>query len=845
MDLFKLFGTIAVDGSEANRELDKTARKGEDTAGVMSKAFSSIGRGALAVGKAVGVGLTAAGTAVGGLVAKSTQAYAEYEQLVGGVDTLFKESSAKVQAYAEQAYVTAGLSANEYMNTVTSFSASLLQSLGGDTEKAADKADVAIRDMSDNANKMGTSMESIQNAYQGFAKQNYTMLDNLKLGYGGTKEEMQRLLADAEKLSGKKFDISSYADVVDAIHVIQTEMGITGTTAEEAAGTITGSMASVKGAWTNLVTAMASDDLPLDEYIDKFVESAATMAENMLPRIQKALGGVVKLVDQLAPVVIGKIPELISQLLPSVVGAATNLVTVIVSILPDLVQALVDMAPALIDGFVQIITALVDALPDLVEPIVAALPTLIPALVDGLMAIFVSIAESGAEILQPIVDYLPEIITTLIDALINNLPIFVRAMGTFTAALAKALPEIISAIIDELPDLIMMIIDAVWDILPVLLTEDFKAFGNLIGGLLDIVWSAIKAVVKIFINGLKKDIELYARIGEWFKDIFGKAGEKIKEVFAPVLEFFRGVWDKIREIFAPVTDFFRVMFENAWIAIQAVWSVVAKFFEVVWQLIRAAFKPVVNWFKNIFSQAWEGIKAVWSSVAGFFSGLWEGIKNIFAPVGSWFKTKFTQAWNGVKTIFSNVKSFFIEKWNQIKEVFSGLGTTISDSISGAVKKGINGVIGGVENIINGFFGMINNAIDLINEIPGVEISELKLVSFTRLAKGGVVDKPTPAVFGEDGAEAVVPLENNTGWINRVAEQLHELTPKNDLGGAYSARMIELQGQGVSEMRNLNGKVDTIIDILARFFPELVQAVLSDKRNGMSKREFARLVKETI
>ena len=197
--------------------------------------------------------------AAAGLVAITKSAianYAEYEQLVGGVDTLFKDSSKKVQEYANNAYKTAGISANEYMETVTSFSASLLQSLGGDTDKAASVADMAITDMSDNANKMGTDIGRIQDTYQGFAKQNYTMLDNLKLGYGGTKTEMERLLKDATAISGVKYDISNLNDVYQAIHVIQGELDITGTTAKEASTTIQGSISSMKSAWTNLITSM-------------------------------------------------------------------------------------------------------------------------------------------------------------------------------------------------------------------------------------------------------------------------------------------------------------------------------------------------------------------------------------------------------------------------------------------------------------------------------------------------------------------------------------------------------------------------------------------------------------
>ena len=267
MELFKILGTVAVDTQEADKALAETTKSAEKTSSGFGTAMSKVGSAAVKVGKTIATGMLAAGAAVAGLVTKSVQSYADYEQLVGGVETLFKDSAEKVQQYAKEAYKTAGMSANEYMETVTGFSASLLQSLGGDTEAAAEKANMALIDMSDNANKMGSDMESIKNAYAGFAKQNYTMLDNLKLGYGGTKKEMERLLEDAQAISGIEYDVSSYADVVDAIHVIQTEMGITGTTAKEASSTISGSISMMKSSWQNLLTAISADDLPFEDYI--------------------------------------------------------------------------------------------------------------------------------------------------------------------------------------------------------------------------------------------------------------------------------------------------------------------------------------------------------------------------------------------------------------------------------------------------------------------------------------------------------------------------------------------------------------------------------------------------
>lgn len=237
--------------------------------------------------------------------------------MVGGVETLFKDSSGTVLKYANNAYKTAGLSANEYMETVTSFSASLLQSLDGDTAKAAEKADLAITDMSDNANKMGTSMESIQTAYQGFAKQNYTMLDNLKLGYSGTKEEMQRLLDDAEKLSGVHYDLSSYSDLVDAIHVVQTEMGITGTTAKEASSTIQGSIGQMKAAWTNFLTGMADPDQDFDALLGNLIDSIVAVVDNIIPRIAATLPRLVSGLMGIVSTLATYLPDILTQLLPA------------------------------------------------------------------------------------------------------------------------------------------------------------------------------------------------------------------------------------------------------------------------------------------------------------------------------------------------------------------------------------------------------------------------------------------------------------------------------------------------------------------------------------------------
>lgn len=386
MNLFDLYCKIALDDSDYKKGLD-SAKKGTKSfaheAGDKISDFAKKAEKALKTAAKIGAAaITAASTGLGLLVKSAVQEYADYEQLVGGVDTLFKDASLKVQEYAANAYKTAGLSANDYMETVTSFSASLLQSLGGDTAEAAEKADRAITDMSDNANKMGTDMTAIQNAYQGFAKQNYTMLDNLKLGYGGTQEEMQRLIDDANALNAAQgkltnYSIDSYADIVDAIHDVQTEMGITGTTAAEASTTIQGSVSSAKAAWHNLMIGIADDNQDFDGLVDDFVSSVETAADNILPRIDQSLEGILKLVQVASEKIIPRVITTISEKAP------------------DLIEAGADIVLALGDG-------IIDNLDSIFAAVEKVATRLIPKISKAFSELVPKIAKSAVSIIKQI-----------------------------------------------------------------------------------------------------------------------------------------------------------------------------------------------------------------------------------------------------------------------------------------------------------------------------------------------------------------------------------------------------------------------------------------------------------
>lgn len=464
-------GLLAEDGSVVIKI------KGDDSP--FQKVLGKIGS---AVNTAVKASAAAVGAASAGVAALGTaciNAYADYEQLAGGVETLFKDSADTIQTYADNAYKTAGLSANEYMETVTSFSASLLQSLDGDTEKAAAAADLAITDMADNANKMGTAMESIQNAYQGFAKQNYTMLDNLKLGYGGTKEEMQRLLADAEKLSGVKYDLSSYADIVEAIHVIQTEMGITGTTAKEASTTIQGSVASMKAAWANLMVGMADDTQNFDMLLSNFIESIGTVADNLLPRIGVVIEGMGKLVAGLAPEIASALPTLTNELLP-------NLVELGVQSISALVQGIQENGDSLAAGALSIVGTLAEGIAEL-----------LPMVADTAASLVVSLADGLTESLPNIIPVAIETISTLVENLTENANIIIDAGIQIILALGEGLIAALPQLIETVPQIVINIANVINDNAPKLVDTALYLITRLAVGLVQAIPTLVVNIPKI------------------------------------------------------------------------------------------------------------------------------------------------------------------------------------------------------------------------------------------------------------------------------------------------------------------------------------------------------------
>ena len=546
MDVFDLVAKIRLDSSEYEQGVGKAK-------GTFSSLASGVGKGLATVAKVGAAAVTAGVAGVAALTKMGVEGYAQYEQLAGGVETLFKDSQGTVMKYAENAYKTAGMSANQYMETVTSFSASLIQSLDGDTAKAAEVGNMAITDMSDNANKMGTSMEMIQNAYQGFAKQNYTMLDNLKLGYGGTKEEMQRLIDDANRVkiaNGEMGDLSidSFADVTEAIHIMQSEMGITGTTSREAATTIEGSISMMKGAWQNLVVGMADSNADMEVLINNFVESAATAAKNLLPRIEQTLRGIGELIEKLAPVIGEAVPRLVESVLPSLISAGISLITALVS---GIIKAAPGIYNALLEAIFVAMTDVFGMSEESAGKFVGKIDGIIRALVaffkDGFQAVsnlfswLVSQAQTEGTVFNNIWENIKTVVSAAVSIIQNTIKLFTAILqGDWSAAWAavesiaktvwSAISTIVSNSINIVESLISKGLTAAKSVVSSILTA--------IAGFFTEKWNSAKTAVSNAISAVKSSIS----------SGMSEAKKTVSSVLDGIKTKFKSIWDNCTTI---------------------------------------------------------------------------------------------------------------------------------------------------------------------------------------------------------------------------------------------------------------------------------------------------------
>lgn len=740
-------GIKSVIGSVKN--MNESMKDATNTASKMSSVMKGIGSSAIKVGKGLAVAGAAAATAVTALVSKSVGAFADYEQLTGGVETLFGAGGRSVEEYAQsvgksvsdiqgkydslmsaqnvvlenanKAYMTAGMSANEYMDTVTGFSASLISSLGGDTNKAADYANSALVDMSDNANKMGTDMESIKNAYQGFAKQNYTMLDNLKLGYGGTQEEMKRLLSDAEKLTGQRYDISSFADITQAIHAIQTQMDITGTTAKEASTTISGSWGSLKAAFENTLVGLTTGGEMFDQSLDALVDSAKTFGQNVIPAIKGALSGVGYLIEGLAPVIGETIPPLINDLAPTLANSAVSLIS------------------SLVNGLTQNATQFSECLSNIIIVAVAGISTVVPQLLDAASKIVSNLMQGLTNSMPQIVNGAVTLIEGLVNGLVNNIPLLIMGAVQLVTSLANGLIENLPRIIDAGVNLITGIVSASYSMMPQIIQNGMQLVVNLAVGLVRAIPQLIAALPRItgaIVKGFKSV--------NWFDlglQLIKSIWEGIKSIGS---EMWNGVKEKTSELWGGVKNVVSEKLNN-----------IKSTYDAHGRGLKGATFAAIEGVKEYYRTGYDAINQLTGGKLG------EVVNKVSEKMEA-VKGKFSEAFGNVKntvmTIFENIKNGITEKIsaavNKVKEIFGSIADKVSD-VWGKIK----GIIKAPKIVQKGTVS-----------IAGVSTPIPKL-GLEWNAKGGIMTRPTAFGYangkvqmgGEAGAEAILPLR--TFWNN--------------------------------------------------------------------------------
>ena len=662
-----------------------------------TSAFSVSTKAVTAITGAMAAGLTAATT-------QSVKAYADYEQLVGGVETLFKESESTVLEYANIAYKTAGLSANAYMDTVTSFSASLLQSLDGDTAAAATKADRAITDMADNANKMGTNMRDIQNAYQGFAKQNYTMLDNLKLGYGGTKEEMERLIATANEINAQQgiatsYSIDSFADIVDAIHVVQENLDITGTTAKEASTTIQGSIASLGAAWENFLTGMADPDQDFDTLLNNLIDSALTAADNLIPRIVETTPRLVDGLAQIATNLSGYLPGILQELLPSILDGTKALLDSVSAALPDLIGMAVDIAPQMIDFAVQLIGALAQGIIDNLPQLLTAAEEIADTILDGIGD------------LCPALDPITDAIKVLLDNLDKIIPVVISLTAAFVAwKIAISIVGLINGVkaamegltlAEKAAELAQKLLNAT------MLANPFVLIVTLIAGLVAAFiyfWNTSDSFRQFWIDLWEK---IRSAASDVIDAIVGFFTETIPNAVDGFVNFIKNNWQTLLMLLNPATllagifklvydncDAFREFvdgfIENIKNAVTNAWDSLVQWVselpETIMYWLGFILTSLILWGQDLINWATTAIPEFAETIVTFFSGLPEKIAAFFgkilADLAVWASNMVAKAVETGTNFRDSIVTFFSQLPERIATL---LGKVIGRILSFAAK----------------------------------------------------------------------------------------------------------------------------------------------------------------
>ncbi len=732
MNVFELCASLKLDSAEYENGLKdseaKTEAAGERIGAIASK-IGDVLKTAAVVG---GAALTAASAGVVSMVKTSVANFAEYEQTIGGVQKLYGNMGKSVEEYAQmngksvsevrdewqrledaqntvlknanQAYATAGMSANEYMSNATSFSAALINSLGGDTQKAAEVTDVAMRAISDNYNTFGGDMQNVTNAFQGFAKQNYTMLDNLKLGYGGTKEGMQQLIADANAYAaanGEAADLSidSFADIVQAIELVQEKQGIAGTTAREAATTIEGSLGMVKGAWSNLVTGLASGE-DISPLIDNVVNSATTAFNNLMPAIEQALTGVGELIQGIAPIISEKLPEIAQTLIPELIETATTLIIAIAEALPGLASAIIDAIPLIFEQLAEIdwlgyASQIVETFKSAFTDAFSAFEgmdwstvgtTLINGISNGLSEAMSVLGEVGGFGL--------EILTGICDTINTNLP-------TLLSTGSSILQNVLQGLIEKLPELIVWAGTAVatlWDTFMQSATTFFETGTEFLRNLIEGIASKLPDIVAAAFNVIN---QLLTTFLENLPEILAMGANMLKELIAGIISILPDLIATALELVAQLLLTIGTQLPN---------------------ILKAGIQILKNLISGILNTIPELLAGTIKVLSSFLAKITEWLPKILAAGITMLGELVKGIIQSIPQIIDSAKQVadgFINKWKEID--WLDLGLNAVKGIADGIKNGISWVISAAQDVVSSIWDTITGADGLDEHSPSKKL----------------------------------------------------------------------------------------------------------------------------
>ena len=717
MDLFELNGRVVVNLADALKAFDEINKEGQKSQSKLSKAFSAVGKGALAVGKTVMTGLAAGGAAMGALTIKALNLSGELEQNMGGSEAVFKEYAGKMQETAKNAFQNMGLSTSDFLGTANKMGA-LFQGAGFSIEESSNLASDAMQRAADVASIMGISTDEAMEAIAGAAKGNFTMMDNLGVAMNDTTLQAYALSKGIDKSTQ---EMTNQEKIGLAMEMFMEKTAYAAGNYAKENETLAGSLGTAKAALTNFLDGSGD----VDQLVTAFSNAANVIIKNVGEIAPRLINGITDIVNQVVPM----LPPLLNQLLPVIIEGAVSLINGLVAALPSIISALMAALPALIDGIVQIVNALIQALPQIIEALVAALPALIPQLINGLVSMIVILCANFSQIIQPILDILPDLIVSICDALLANLPALLDGILALIVAIAQATPSLWGAL-----------------------------------------WEALKGVFTSLLTNLGV---WFQPVADWFKSVWdgfvnivSGVWDAIKNAISIAIQFIASILDAAFQI---ITLPFRFIWENCKDTIMSVW-------ETIKNAVSTAIDAVWNVISTVFNAIKDFITPVWNGIRDTISNVWNSIKTSVSTAINAVKSTVSNVFNSIKStvsnIFNSVKSTVTNVWNGIMNAIKKPIEKARDLVKGAIDK--------IKGFFNFNFTWPKLKMPHFGISPsGWKIGDLLQGSIPKLkidwyAEGGVMKRPTlfdynPAtgtakVGGEKGAEAVAPIDTLQQYI---------------------------------------------------------------------------------